>query len=328
MPSSTIDAVAYDGSLLSLDLLSGSQTLVLSSFGSTTSGTFTNDNAVFDSNDDGVATFNGEPVTYIGSGTATPGVEVLGIVVPLGTSKDIVAFEAGGQIYFVYPDGPPNLLSAVAVVIDLSPAPYSDFTPVCFGAGTLILTPSGERAVETLQPGDFVLDIEGSPQEIKWIGKKTIPLRDITCHETRKRLAPICIHANAFGPGRPHTDLYVSPQHRILIEGHAVELLLGMDETLCPAKSFIGHQASQHLDAKEVTYYHILCDTHSVIHSNGLATETLLLGQVGLRSLTPDDIAEILAIFPEFKDLDAGYVLPAYALATNREARLLSCTVI
>ena len=164
MPSSTIDAVAYDGSLLSLDLLSGSQTLVLSSFGSTTSGTFTNDNAVFDSNDDGVATFNGEPVTYIGSGTATPGVEVLGIVVPLGTSKDIVAFEAGGQIYFVYPDGPPNLLSAVAVVIDLSPAPYSDFTPVCFGAGTLILTPSGERAVETLQPGDFVLDIEGSPQ--------------------------------------------------------------------------------------------------------------------------------------------------------------------
>jgi hypothetical protein len=101
-----------------------------------------------------------------------------------------------------------------------------------------------------------------------------------------------------------------------------------MEETLCPAKSFIGHQASQHLDAKEVTYYHILCDAHCVIHSNGLATETLLLGQVGLRSLTSEDIAEIIAIFPDIRGLDAKYVLPAYALATNREARLLSCTVI
>ncbi len=216
MPSATIDAVAYNGSLASVDLLSGSQTLLLSSFGGTTTGTFTDDDNSFGVSDSGTATFNGEPVNYIGSGTAQPGVEVLGIVIPLGTAVDVVVFEVDGQIYFYYPEGEPNALDQVAVVLDITADPYEGITPVCFCPGAMISTPGGERAVETLRPGDLVLDVEGNNQEILWVGESKIPLYKIESLETRKRLTPIRIHADAFGRGRPYTDLDVSPQHRIL----------------------------------------------------------------------------------------------------------------
>lgn len=42
-------------------------------------------------------------------------------------------------------------------------------TVVCYGAGTLIETPGGERAVEDLRCGDAVLTVDADPQTVRWL---------------------------------------------------------------------------------------------------------------------------------------------------------------
>lgn len=55
---------------------------------------------------------------------------------------------------------------AVAIQgVDTSPPPAA----VCFSEGTAILTPTGERPVETLAVGDFVSVIGGAPMSVRWI---------------------------------------------------------------------------------------------------------------------------------------------------------------
>ncbi len=47
-----------------------------------------------------------------------------------------------------------------------SSEPYTNI--VCFAAGTLIDTPEGARAVETLTPGDLVMTLDHGAQPIRW----------------------------------------------------------------------------------------------------------------------------------------------------------------
>lgn len=46
---------------------------------------------------------------------------------------------------------------------------------VCFTAGTMIATPDGERAIETLKVGDLVETLDNGPQAIRWIGGARCP---------------------------------------------------------------------------------------------------------------------------------------------------------
>ncbi len=323
MPASTITVTPYNGSLLGLDLLSGSRTLVLSSLGSPTSGTLFDTDNSFGNDDDGLTTFNGNPVTYIGSGTAQPGIRVLGITVPTGTPRDLVVFESGGQIYFHYPDGAPNATSMIAVIIDIDDTPYDGLTPICFCKGSQINTPQGPRRVEDLRPGDLVLDIGGAAVKVVWTGSKTINLAGPMSMAMRRRLAPVRIWADSFGPGLPFADLIVSPQHRVLVSGYSTQLLFGLDAALVPAKSLIGSMATQECEAHTVTYHHLLCERHCIVLSNGLPTETMLLGQVGLRTLTRDDVEEISLLFPELLERDESEPMtPAHALLTTREGKV------
>lgn len=59
----------------------------------------------------------------------------------------------------------------------------------CFVAGTLILTPDGERRIDELEVGDLVMTHDGGPQPIRWIGTRTIPAAG--------QFAPIRIAAGA-----------------------------------------------------------------------------------------------------------------------------------
>ncbi|OYX24740.1 MAG: hypothetical protein B7Z10_08510, partial [Rhodobacterales bacterium 32-66-7] len=81
----------------------------------------------------------------------------------------------------------------------------------CFCAGTMIATPSGPRAVETLVCGEMILNDKGEAQMIHWVGQSRISLAALLGDES---LQPITIRANAFGPALPDADLHVSPQHR------------------------------------------------------------------------------------------------------------------
>ena len=54
--------------------------------------------------------------------------------------------------------------------------------------------------------------------------------------------------------------------------------------------------------ARSVAYWHMLFDTHQLVWSNGLPTESLFTGPGALKALAPEGRAEILALFPEIAE--------------------------
>ncbi|MBA3910224.1 MAG: hypothetical protein C0524_10155 [Rhodobacter sp.] len=150
--------------------------------------------------------------------------------------------------------------------VDETPPPFT-----CFCTGTMIATPSGPRAVETLVAGDMVLNDQGEAHQIFWVGRSRISLAAL---HRNPGLNPIRIPANAFGPSLPEADLLVSPQHRIVLEGPAAELLFGETRVLAPVKHLVGTFAETVTSDADVDYFHILTEGHEILVSNGLPTES------------------------------------------------------
>ena len=96
---------------------------------------------------------------------------------------------------------------------------------ICFASGTLIETPEGPRFVESLREGDEVNTLDAGPQPIRWVGHVRVPGDGVN--------APIPIARGALGNIR---DLWVSPNHRMLLRGSKAELMFGEDEVFVAAK--------------------------------------------------------------------------------------------
>lgn len=78
---------------------------------------------------------------------------------------------------------------------------------VCFAKGTLIDTPAGPRAIETLVPGDPVCTEEGGALPVLWISDRVAPCRARTApgRDCRRRLGRWFAAADAPGvPEAPH----------------------------------------------------------------------------------------------------------------------------
>ncbi|GGE41526.1 hypothetical protein GCM10011360_31280 [Primorskyibacter flagellatus] len=326
MGSAIIDVEPYLGALTVLDLLSAGQTIVLGQFGTPESHTITDVDGILGPGDDGIATLSGQPITYVGSGTATPGVAVPGVgTVPLGSPSDLVVFQAGGTTYFHYPDGPPDLTGAVAVVIDIDATPYPLFTPVCFTADAMISVPGGECPAGDLREGDLIEDAEGNAHAILWTCRRQVSLS--SCGpRARERLAPVVIPAGAFGPGRPSRDLRLSQQHLVRIRHVLAALYFADDTILLPARALIGRQARLDLEAEHVTYVHIMTERHVVLRANGLATETFLPGPQALAAMTP---GQRIAFRADRHRTDiARRMVPAGRILSVRDGRFLSREII
>ncbi|MEQ9258100.1 MAG: Hint domain-containing protein [Roseovarius sp.] len=320
MATADIDVQAYNGALLSAQLLSGSNTILLGSYGASFTGTLVDDDGTLSTADAG-STFNGAALTYIGSGTATPGAEVLNIFVAAGPPVDVVIFEAGGQMCFHYPAGEPNILGALALNISITDAPYDVFTPLCFCPGTMILTPEGEVAVELLRAGDLVLDEEGQRHEIVWAGRREIVVHDLPAFEPWR---PVRLRAGALGPGLPRRDTWLSQQHRIRLGGWKAELFFGEPSLLAPARSLVnGDTILIDRQMARVIYHHIACGSHVTLMANGLPAESLAPAAGGLEGMAEESREELLALFPELLGEALAPFPLAAPLARGYEARLL-----
>ena len=176
-----------------------------------------------------------------------------------------------------------------------------NFGIACFCAGTRICTKDGETPIEDLSVGDKVFTMDHGDQSIRWIGSTTLDAIDLA---KNPKLRPIRIRAGALGQGLPVTDLMVSPQHRILVRSAIAERMFGTHEVLIPAIKLIGLMGIDRIeDMSEVTYWHMLFDTHEVIFSNGAPTESLFTGPEALKSVSPESRREIMSIFPELSDM-------------------------
>ncbi|SDO04762.1 Hint domain-containing protein [Lutimaribacter pacificus] len=182
----------------------------------------------------------------------------------------------------------------------------------CFVAGTLIRTPTGDVPVDWLQPGDPVMTRDEGPQPLRWIGRRKVAAIGA--------FAPICIRAGTFGP---HHELWVSPEHRILIRDSLAELLFGEAEVLVAAKHLVNDATVRRIETGEVEYFHLMFDRHQVVFSEGLETESFLPGPQTAQSFAPDTLAEICALFPELDpETGEGYSPAARRTLRGFEAQL------
>ncbi|WP_298283778.1 Hint domain-containing protein [Acidocella sp.] len=184
----------------------------------------------------------------------------------VGKFNGIVVTNGAGNYYFLSPSNPGNdLKTGVTSTVNTSYGwNFSTGAEVtCFFPGTLIATPSGEVAVETLKSGDLVTLADGRAAPITWLGRQTVSTR----FADPLRVNPIRIKAGALGENLPVRDLRVSPDHALLVDGvlvHAGALVNGrsiLRETDLPTI---------------FTYYHIEVADHSLILAEAVPAETFI----------------------------------------------------
>lgn len=187
------------------------------------------------------------------------------------------------------------------------------FDIICFARGTRIKTAAGEVPVEDLATGDRVLTLDNGFQAVRWVGSSR--------RAAVGRLAPVRIAAGVLGNDR---DLWVSPQHRILLRGWQASLLFGEAEVLVAAKALANDASIRVEEGGEIEYFHILFDRHEIIFAEGALCESFHPGQQGLRALDEATRNEILDLFPCLIDSPAAYGGAARMALRDFEGRILA----
>ena len=135
----------------------------------------------------------------------------------------------------------------------------------CFAEGTHVLTDMGEVAVESLQPGNALVTLSGRQapiQQVRWIGHRRIDCRR---HPRPHDVWPVRIQVDAFGPGMPHRDLLLSPDHAVYAGG-----------ALIPVRYLVNSTTIVQLPLDEVSYWHVMLRRHDILLAEGLACESYL----------------------------------------------------
>lgn len=324
-----VQAATYNGSLLTVSLLSGNAVnLVLSSFGPISATTVTENNNALEVGET-VLLGGSQAVEVLGSGTAQSGISILGITIGIGPAVPIVLVRdvVTGQRIFLYPDGLPTLSGATLLTVRLSPVDYVfPGGVICLARGTLIPTADGLRPIEEIRAGQRILTRDHGLREVLWKGCRRL---DPAFLRANPRLLPIRIAAGALGDGLPERPVVVSPQHRVLLRSGIAERMFGEREVLAPAKHLLGAPGiEQLLPEGGVEYHHLMLESHELLMTAGLCSETLYPGREALRAIGPEGRSEVLALFPELigvlrKEGQPPPFRPARRFLTGRETRSL-----
>ena len=284
-------------------------------------------------------------LTFSGASTATITAKFLGTTTEIEGGPYIVLEVTFGSNTFTYVVGTggtatagntdPGEKVAPATVGGLN-IDNSAFT-VCFFPGTLIATPSGERRVEDLVPGDPVLVDDAGSVSATWIGRmarnlrsrlgygRAVPVKFLgrqtvsTRFAPAERLMPVRFAAGSLGGGGkpllPHSGLTVTADHAMLVDGvlcQAGALVNGTTITRVPLSEF----------GESYTVYHVETDVHEIILANGAPTETFV-DNVSRRAF--DNHAEFVKLHgdqPEMKELPHPRASNARHLPLRIKSRL------
>lgn len=280
---------------------------------------------------------------YIGSGQpATDGNPQSWAIVPgysnLGPRNDIVSGVGAGDEYIVFQANNGLLLYNINGGLPATPTDlfYSgtdaaqngdpgagdndsllDFNDAsaayCFCDGTLIDTANGPVAVERLVVGDRVQTMDHGLQPIRWIGRRTVTAVETVAHP---KLLPVRVAAGAMGQGLPLRDLWLSPQHRVLVRSAISNRMAGPGGTLVAVIHLAGLPGIAQAKApRVVNYVHIRLDRHEVVKAEGTWAETLLLGRQALQAMGSAARRELRLLFPDLltgAEAAARPVLPGH----------------
>lgn len=191
----------------------------------------------------------GVDITYAYSGAT--------VTTPYISSGGYISVYSGGDI------DTPTVTSGGKLIVN------GGTLDICFLAGTLILTPSGEIPIEKLTAGDDIItyDWKNKQQKIQkliWVGHKKNTFRygqpdDLSGY-------PVRICKNAIADGIPHKDLLVTAEHSLFFEGMFI-----------PARMLV-NGSSIFYDHTMTSYeiFHIETEEHSVVWSDGTLSESYL----------------------------------------------------
>ncbi|WP_371224898.1 Hint domain-containing protein [Roseovarius sp. 2305UL8-3] len=246
-----------------------------------------------DQNDDGQITttdgdtFNGLTITSVWvNDTITVNIPGTGNV----TITGVTFYVAGGPAVFTPTDG--TVLEDATFVSSTfvntsTQIPVGSFGPPCFTRGTMIATPDGLCAVEDLKPGDKVLTRDNGPRPVLHISQGLF--------SATGRNAPVRICKGALGNT---VDLWVSQQHRMLIDDWRAQVYFGEDEVLVAAKHLVNGDTIYVDDGDQVEYFHLLFDGHQIIWGAGIPSESYFPAQFAERA-DEQTLREIQRLFPD-----------------------------
>jgi hypothetical protein len=140
---------------------------------------------------------------------------------------------------------------------------------VCYAKDTLLLTKQGFVPIQYIKPGQTVetkgkifdgqvnRDARVESKQVVWVSKFKV-------FDMNEKTRPICVQKHAFGKNVPFQDLYVSPNHSLLVNGRMVL-----------AKNMVnGRTIYQDKQCASVEYYHVECEHHCTVVANGLISES------------------------------------------------------
>ena len=185
-----------------------------------------------------------------------------------GLDNDGLLFQTANGEYNLFSNGAGGSIQLISNGTDY-PGGFtvSDFTASndapCFCAGTMVATPDGDVAVETLAAGDTVLTTAGEHRPIRWIGHRAVATR----FADPISAMPVRIKEGALEDNVPARDMLLSPCHALLVDGVLIQA-----GALVNGVSIVRESAMP----ETFTYYHIELADHVLILADGTPAETFI----------------------------------------------------
>ncbi len=226
------------------------------------------------------------PATTISGFAATDTIDLTGIAAgaaptaTINAATDVLTISAGATAATLQLAGS---YAGVAVLARSDGAAGTLLEIPCYAAGTRIATDRGEMPVEALAPGDLVRTLSGRLAPVRWVGRRRIDCRR---HPRPEQVQPVRIRQAAFGPGQPHRDLLLSPDHAVLCGG-----------VLIPVRCLVNGATIAPVAVAAIDYLHVELDRHDVLLAEGLPAESYL--DTGNRGAFPGGGAA-LDLHPDF----------------------------
>ena len=164
---------------------------------------------------------------------------------------------------------------------------------VCYLAGTLIATPSGEVPVESLRAGDVVMTRDNGPQPLVWTGTSIVTPEALDLAPNQR---PLRVKTGALGGGVPRRDVDLSPQHRILVtDEEGKEFLISARHLMMSGIPGISLRPL----SEKFRLVHIACAQHQILLAEGAPMESFFTGRMAIRALTQVERLGLMMVFPE-----------------------------
>lgn len=136
---------------------------------------------------------------------------------------------------------------------------------LCFAAGTLITTTLGQVPVESLTEEHVLVTADDKTTKALWIGRQTMFRR----FSGSKALNMVRISEGALGNGLPETDLTLTGDHGMIVDGYVVN-----------ASAMVNRTSIQRLSVADLPesfcIYHVETENHDVILANGAPAESFI----------------------------------------------------